>query len=193
MTAAAGIGAVVLAAGKGRRIGTAKLRLLAGGETFLHRCDRLARSGGANPVLCVVSTKEAAWAAAEVPGARVVVNGDDEADMLSSVQVGLGAIGACAGVVILPVDHPFVNGETIRLLIAAAQDDVGSVFKPAFNGRSGHPVLVPQAMFPAILGADRGATLREILRASGFVLRHVAVDDASVLRNINTAGDLISE
>ncbi len=190
---ASGIGAIVLAAGKGRRIGTPKLRLLTGGETFLHCCDRLARSGGADPVLCVVSPDEAAWAAAEVPEARVVVNENKEADMLSSIQVGLNVAGACAGVVILPVDHPFVNGDTVRLLVTAAKDDTGSVFKPAFNGRSGHPVLIPQALFPAILGADRGATMREIISASGILLRNLDVDDAGILRNINKVDDLISE
>jgi molybdenum cofactor cytidylyltransferase len=190
---AAGIGTIVLAAGKGRRIGTAKLRLLAGDESFLHRCVRIAHASGADPVYCVVSFADAVWAAGEVPDARVLVNADESGDMLSSVRVGLGAFSDAAGALVLPVDHPFVLENTLKRLIAAGEARRGLVVKPTFNGRAGHPVLVPRGLFPAILDAESGTTLRAIINESGIPLHYVDVDDASVLRNVNTPDDLISE
>ncbi|HQG45391.1 MAG TPA: NTP transferase domain-containing protein, partial [bacterium] len=58
----AAIGAVILAAGSGRRIGTPKLRLEAAGRSYLELIlDRLGEAEIA-PVACVVAADQSAWA-----------------------------------------------------------------------------------------------------------------------------------
>ena len=184
------IGALVLAAGKGRRIGTAKLRLSTGGETFLYRCVRMLRAAGADVVAGVVSPEERAWAVAEVPGTPFVNNPSDAGDMLSSVRVGMDLVSSCRSVVILPVDHPCVQAETVRRLVAAGRCEGDAVIKPLFQGRAGHPVLIPRTLFARVIASGEGDTLRTIIAASGVPVTRLAVDDPGVLRNINTPGDL---
>lgn len=184
----AGIGAVVLAAGKGNRIGIAKLRLMTGGETYLARSVRIL--SGASPVVCIVSPEEAAWAMAAVPHARIITASSQAGAMLSSVQLGVEALISCYGAIILPVDHPAVQERTVGRLIEAGLRGTDAVVKPFYRDRAGHPILVPRSIFPAILSAPAQRTLREVIAMSGIRVDRVEVDDPGVLKNVNTLTDL---
>jgi CTP:molybdopterin cytidylyltransferase MocA len=184
------IGALVLAAGKGTRIGTAKLRLSTGGESFLHRCVRTLHAAGVDVVAGVVSPEERAWAIAEVPGTPLMSNPSDSGDMLSSVRLGLELVTSCKSVVILPVDHPCVQAETVKKLVAAGRSEGDAVIKPSYQGRAGHPVLIPRTLFARVLSSGDRDTLHTIIAASGVPVTRVVVDDPGVLRNINTPEDL---
>lgn len=186
------IGGLVLAAGAGRRFGMPKLRLTAATESYLRRCVRILSSAGAGRVACVVSPAEAAWAAGEVPGVRLIVNASGSDTMLSSVRLGVDALASHAGILLMPVDHPHVKEETVRLLVEAAIREPGSVIKPVHGGAAGHPIVVPREAVPAIRAANDHDTLRGIIAASKLPIRLLDVDDPGVLQNINTAGDLNS-
>ena len=188
----AGHGALVLAAGKGTRVGTAKLRLTVGGETFLRRSVRLLRAAGIVDIVCVVSLEEAAWAAGEIPDVEILANRAVTGDMLSSVRLGMGALSTCRGLLILPVDHPCVSERTVLTLLDAGRTDDERVIKPVHNGQAGHPILLPHSIFRSVLESNGKNTLREIIAASGLSVLHVAVDDPGILRNINTRDDLSS-
>jgi CTP:molybdopterin cytidylyltransferase MocA len=188
-----GVSGLVLAAGVGRRIGRAKLRLTEGNASFLHRCVHALSGADVADVLCVVSPEEAGWAAAEVPTARVVLNATGSSAMISSVRIGVAALQSRQAIVILPVDHPDVASGTIRLILAAAAGHPGVVVKPVYRGRAGHPVLVPNAVFAPILASRDDDTLREILASAGGAALRVEVDDPGVLRNVNAPGDLESQ
>jgi molybdenum cofactor cytidylyltransferase len=187
-----GVSGLVLAAGMGQRVGMAKLRLTVRDETYLHRCVGTLRAAGTSDVVCVVSPDEAGWAATEVPGAHIVVNPTGSAAMISSVRVGIAALHWRDGVVIMPVDHPDVRSATIHHLLEAAGRNPGSLIKPVCDGNAGHPILVPHAMFAAILASGEHETLREMVAASGINIIRIEVNDRGVLRNVNTTGDLES-
>ena len=187
-----GFGALVLAAGKGTRVGTAKLRLAVGGETFLRRSVRTLRGAGVDDIVCIVSQEEAAWAVEEIPDVEVLANHAVTGDMLSSVRLGIGALASCRGVLILPVDHPCVAERTVLALLEAGCGEEESVIKPVYHDQAGHPVLLPRALFRWVLAAEEGGTLRTIIAASGVSVLHLAVDDPGVLTNINTRDDLSS-
>jgi molybdenum cofactor cytidylyltransferase len=187
-----GYGALVLAAGKGTRAGAAKLRLTIGGETFLHRSVRILRTAGVDDIVCVVSQEEAAWAVGEISHAEILVNLSAAGDMLSSVRLGIEALCSCRGVLVLPVDHPCVAERTLTRLLEAGRQDEESVVKPVQGDQTGHPILLPRAMFRAVLASEEGDTLRGIIAASQLNVTYVPVDDPGVLRNINTRDDLSS-
>src|SRR5262245_58361140 len=90
------IGAVILAAGAGTRLGgVAKALLAIGGRTFLARIVAAAREVGTEDIVVVVASPhgDAVAAAARELGARVVVNPLPERGMASSVAGGFGALG----------------------------------------------------------------------------------------------------
>jgi len=196
-SAGGAVGAVILAAGLGRRMGGRPKALIdLDGRTFLERVAGACREGG-----CA-----AAWAVTnpEVPGIeelaatlalRTVPNPDWSRGMFSSVVEGLrDALAArprCAGFLIFPVDHPRVRGETVaELLESFAVRPARTWVRPGYQGRGGHPVVVDTASAETLTAMDPGMTLREALEAAGLTPFTVPVDDPGVLRNVNTPADL---
>jgi molybdenum cofactor cytidylyltransferase len=136
------VGAIVLAAGAGRRIGRGPKALLSiDGVTFLERCVTTCREVGCEPVWVVVRPDfpELVALAASLP-VQVVVNNDPERGMFSSVRCGLSnAISPnLERFVLYPVDHPRVSATTIRQISNALHSEAWVV--PRFEGQSGHPI-----------------------------------------------------
>src|SRR6266536_1406787 len=111
------IHALVLAAGRGSRMGGPKALLQMEGETFLARVARLLRRPGVGAVTAVLGYDAARVAreAAVPPGVELVVNERYDEGMLTSLLLGLDAAEArqADAVLVHPVDHPLVATETI--------------------------------------------------------------------------------
>lgn len=183
--------AVILAAGRGSRIGMPKHRIVTPDGTFLQMTIRLARSAGCSPVLCVLAADEAAHGpAGNSDSVTVVVNPDPARGMLSSIREALAVLAATEGIMVFPVDHPYVTVPTVVRLLEHVATHPHAVVKPEYGGRGGHPVYIPAFLFPALAGAGEGATLRTVIAASRVPVIRVPVDDEAVVRNINTPGDL---
>lgn len=169
VTAAVQIGAVILAAGGGRRLGGRPKALLThGGGLLIERAVRTARAGGCAEVVVVLGAEAAeVRRRADLTGCVVAVNQDWETGMGSSLRAGLAALSAsCGAAVILLVDQPFVTSEAVRTVIAAGAE----VAAATYAGRRGHPVLIAARHWPEASAAavgDRGAR--------DFLARHEVV------------------
>ncbi len=119
----------------------------------------------------------------------LLVNPHPALGMFSSVQIGVKALQACRGLFIIPVDHPFVMLPTYLQLKQAFQHHPDAVIKPAFQGRPGHPIVLPHFTFAAVLTAQPGTCLREVLLSVHMRRITLAVNDKGILRNINEPGD----
>jgi len=188
------VAAVILAAGKGRRMGIGKHKLQIGARTFLQKAVETSVCGGLSPVICVVAPDEHAEVAALFDNTvSVVVNPDADRGMLSSVIEGIRHAGDCRAALVLPVDHPFVRPETLLDLLRRSANSPGYFIKPVYRGRGGHPVVIPASAFGVILKASPSLTLREVIAESGIPVDRIEVKDKGVLRNINTFEDLHEE
>jgi CTP:molybdopterin cytidylyltransferase MocA len=123
-----------------------------------------------------------------IDGLAVVVLPEAGLDMFGSLRIGLGRFPEVSGwrkVAILPVDHPLVRPEAVKIL--AGTDGRGVI--PSFKGKHGHPICLDRDVVSAISrGELTGPTLREILRTIGAV--DVEVDDPGVVANCNTPAAL---
>jgi CTP:molybdopterin cytidylyltransferase MocA len=183
--------AIVLAAGRGTRVGGPKALLRVGGETFLARAARVLRRPGVQAVVAGLG-----HAAARVrteaglgPEVRLVVNEAYDGGMLTSIVAGLAAAeGDGADAVLLhPVDHPLVDPATVDRVIAALA--AGAVIAvPSDGRRRGHPAGFARAAWDALRAApaDRGA--RAVLAAHPEWIVHVE-GDPGALEGINTPED----
>jgi CTP:molybdopterin cytidylyltransferase MocA len=184
-----GIAALLLAAGRSRRMGAGRLKQLLpyGDRTAVRRCVDSLREAGVERVVAVVAPREELRAAFAGLSARLVENPDPESDMRTSVHLGLGALGADAGAVLICLaDHPLVRPATIRALAAEHAAHPGTILAPAWRGRRGHPVLFPRA---ALNGVAAGLTLREARDAWPGGVREVGVDDEGVVVDVDTPQD----
>jgi CTP:molybdopterin cytidylyltransferase MocA len=169
-------------------MGGPKWRAEIAGRTFLDRIVQALREAGVAKVVGVVGAGFAAEVECRFPDLKLVVNDRPSDGMLSSVRLGLAELLPVGGALIVPVDHPLVRSETYAALVARFGREPDTVIKPAFGGRSGHPILVPQILFATIRGTGGGGSLREVIESSGVSQVRLPCDDAGILANINTPG-----
>ncbi|HLU40140.1 MAG TPA: NTP transferase domain-containing protein [Planctomycetota bacterium] len=176
---------MIVAAGRGRRMGGDKALLDLNGEPAIAHAVGACRGGGARRVVVV----RAAGADPLPADLDVeVVEADQGAEMIDSIRAGLRALAGCAAAVLFPVDHALASAATVRALVRRLRAAERPAFVlPLYDGRPGHPIAVPAALFDAVL--DPGtATLRDVVRAAP--VDTVAVRDPWVLRDLDTPEDL---
>lgn len=183
------LAAIVLAAGRGQRMGIPKLFLSFGGQTFLAAIRDRLQGLGLDAVVTVIAAEHRERLGAE-PG-MLVVNPHPERGMISSVYAGIHACSAAEGYLLIPVDHPYVERDTYRRLIAEFALRPEAVIKPLHGGQGGHPVIIPAAVAKQVPDADVAGGLESLLRALDVTVCRVAVEDPGVIRNINFPTDIV--
>ena len=182
------LGAVVVAAGRSRRMGAEKVLLPFGDSTVLGTVlETLAGAGvyGASTVVVVRPGLAGADPILAAAGARGVVNREPDAEMMSSIRLGIEALPpALDAFFVWPADHPAVSVETVRLL--ASRADAALALIPTWNGRRGHPALVGRDLRAAAVACPDEGGLRELWRARAEAVREIAVEDPGVVANADT-------
>jgi CTP:molybdopterin cytidylyltransferase MocA len=183
---------LVLAAGGGRRFGGAKALVDFDGERLVDRAVRVLRTAGCEPVLVVLGAQAAeVCRSAQLAEAIVVVNDGWERGMGSSLGCGLRALadlGATA-VAISLVDQPGLTSDAVRRVAAAASE--GRPARATYEGRPGHPVVLPATVWSDVTAAatgDEGA--RAWFTAHAEEVVQVACDDLGNDLDIDTVADL---
>ncbi len=184
--------ALVPAAGSASRFGGGKLLVTVNGTPLLDRPIGAILDGGIDDVV-VILPPGAAWQNTirllEDKRVGTEVNPDPSRGMFSSIQVGLQALSE-APIAVLPGDMPFVRGETVRELIDVAVR-THAIVSPCYNGRRGHPVMLPLDLREAILAAPATATLNDVLRPHAARFVNIDVTDRGVLRDVDVVEDLV--
>jgi molybdenum cofactor cytidylyltransferase len=142
------IGAVLLAAGEGRRMGgVAKPLIRLQGVPLISR--QLVALSGAGVDEVVVVTGHARHAIEEQVRSYVVTLAHNEAHadgQQGSVRVGLAALsGSFDAVIIMPADQPLIGASDLTELIGAFKKrPAGHVVVPVVNGQRGNPEFTPR-------------------------------------------------
>ena len=186
------LGAVILAAGAGTRLGgLAKALLRTDDETYLARIARIARLAGTSKFVTVVGRPHGHQVgdAARALELDVVVNPLPERGMATSIALGFAAISHydLDAAWLWPVDHPNVELRTLEAL--AASLGANEVAQPRYDSRGGHPPLIARSLWAKLAACGNlpnGA--RDVI--SGASVVRVAVDDRAVIRDIDTPNDL---
>ncbi len=170
--------AVILAAGRGARMGSPKQLLPLDGRPLLqHVIDAAASAPLAGIVLVLGYAAEEIVAAIDLPpDAVVVVNPLWDDGQAASLRAGLDAIlESVHGALILLGDQPDVRTDAIRALAEAHAADPAPILRAAYRGRASHPVVLDRAVWPGVeaLRGDQGA--RALLAAHAGRVRLVEV------------------
>jgi CTP:molybdopterin cytidylyltransferase MocA len=176
---------VLLAAGRGRRMGGLKQLLPWAESTMVAAAfDALAGHCGAGMVLVVGADAEAVSAALSGRGFGVV-RGDSDAEQIESVRTGLRSALELPGVqrvFLHPADHPVIPAGVLDALLAGACAQTALI--PTYRGRGGHPVLIPAAIAASIVAQLRdqpGRGLRAFWESNPHLVRRVEFHDAPEL------------
>ena len=177
-------GALVLAAGEGRRFGGTKQLAELDGRPLLSYA--LAAVAGITPRVVVLGhAAEEIVAGVDLHGARPVLCPDFADGQAASLKCGIAALDTDAVLVVLG-DQPGITAAAIEAVIAAGGDE--DAVRATYDGVPSHPVLLrrPLLMRAGELHGDVG--FRDLLR--GARVREVEVGHLADPADIDTREEL---
>ena len=184
------IGGVVLAAGAGRRFGSAKQLAPYQGRPLLEHA-LLAMSGSALLDVRVVVLGANAGeilAAVERHGAEAVICSDWDAGQSASLRAGVAALAERVEAIVITLgDQPAIDPAAIDRVIGG-RDGRSVAVRATYGGRAGHPVLLERPLFDRVarLHGDQGA--RSLLEGAAVGL--VECGDLGADTDIDTPDQL---
>ena len=185
------LGCVIMASGLGRRFGGGKLLARLHGKPLLQYA--LDATGGLFARRVVVTRDPAAAALCRAQGVETVLHGLPSRS--DTVRLGLAALTApgeppLAGCLFCPADQPLLRRETVASLALCAACAPGPIWRPAWQGRPGAPVLFPAWAFAELAALPQGRGGGEVVRRHPERVRCVPVEDPAELLDIDRRQDL---
>lgn len=190
-------GGLLLAAGRSRRMGTAKIFLpwptASSKQTILDSAiDGLTLLIEGGP-LVVVTNHENRTAIARALHDRnvVLVEADGDQPMFNSIRTGLAAMRGRSpeldGIWLHPADHPEISAATRSALIRAIDMSPDCAVMPEHEERGGHPVWIPAAWITRLLDLNETTGgLRAVWERHPEQVRRIPVDDVTAVLDLDT-------
>jgi CTP:molybdopterin cytidylyltransferase MocA len=141
-------GALVLAAGEGRRFGATKqLAPLEGRPLLAHVVGHVRQVAALAPVVVVLGHDAEAVRAGvpELASVEVVVAKDWREGQAASLRCGIAALGDVDAAVVLLGDQPFITPQVIAAVLDAG-DGRHDAVRATYGGAPGHPVLLSRGL-----------------------------------------------
>jgi len=189
------VGAVLLAAGSGSRIGKRPKCLLELGGVPLIRRQLIALSGAGVDEVVVVLGHHAEWIEPVVQDFPVTLVRNPRPDdgIVSSQRIGLAALaGRLDAVIVALADQPLINAQDIAALIGAwkKRPAGSSVVFPQMGGQRGNPVIFGAEVREQILAGAADVGCRQWQAAHPDALAPFDTDNRRYRVDIDTPDDL---
>ncbi|HMF57871.1 MAG TPA: nucleotidyltransferase family protein [Pyrinomonadaceae bacterium] len=185
------VAAILLAAGRSRRMGAFKPLLPFGEKTVIETCIDNLRNAGVETIVVVVGHRaaEVHERLAHLP-LRFAVNEDAESEMGVSIARGAEQLpDEIESIFIALVDHPAVEPEVISFLLSERKRAGARLVVPAYKGRGGHPVLLDAGFREKLKHLDPERGLRLLFEAHREEVLRVPVASPYVARDMDTWED----
>src|SRR4030042_4710104 len=185
------ISAILLGAGKSKRMGEDKLSLPWGRETVLEHCFETLLRSKVQEVAVVLSLRKKGIKHLFLrPRVKIVMNPYSEKGMSTSIRRGIQMIHPNRqGILIALGDQPYLKTRTINALIHAFEKGREGIIIPSFQGRMGHPVIFHQKYRKELLNLKGDVGGRSIIERHLEDVRRVSVKSAGVVKDIDTWQD----
>jgi CTP:molybdopterin cytidylyltransferase MocA len=187
------VAAILLAAGRSRRMGAFKPLLPFGPQAVIESSVANLRAGGVTDIIVVIGHRgDEIREKLQTAGVTFVVNPDPDTSMATSIALGVGQVGEQIGAVLIaPADHPAIPGETIKLIVNEWEHGAALV-QPEYEGRGGHPVLVDRQYFDELLHLDPERGLRGFFERHRSEAHRLPVNSPFIARDMDTWEDYVA-
>lgn len=182
------LGCVILASGMGNRFGGNKLLATFRGEPLI--LPALRATEGIFLRRVVVTRHEEVAALCRERGIETVLHRKPLRS--DTVRLGLAAVGEVSGCLFCPGDQPLLRRETVETLALCAGEDPDSLWRPAYEGTPGAPVLFPSWTFPELNQLPEGCGGSYVVRKYPDRLRLLPISDGRELQDVDTPEELLA-
>lgn len=181
---------VIVAAGESTRMGRPKQLLTIGGRPLLQWVVDAAEGSSLDEVVVVtghaadevrttITLRRAIWAH----------NPQPERGTMSSLRVGVAAVGEAAAVMKLVCDQPEVTGDTIDQMTGAWDPGSHPAALASYRDGAGHPMLLAAGALAEVIEENGDRLLWDLVERDAAAVQWVAIDAPRPV-DINTAEDL---
>lgn len=172
--------AIVLAAGKSKRLGKPKALLDCGNKTLIQFIvDRLESLNLGVVVITNSDLKRSITKSLESNKATIIVP-ENTSHRTGNLITGLKAIKNPEKILVVPIDRPGWSLDTIKLLL-----NMDETCCPEFQGKGGHPLLICKEDLEKLSKTPIETPLNTI-----FVAKKISVMDSFLHLNIDTPQDI---
>ena len=179
------LGCILMASGLGRRFGGDKLLAEYRGRPLLDWA--LDATEGLFGRRVLVTRSEAAARLGRARGVPVLLHALPT--RAEALRLGLAEMLDTEGCLFCPCDQPRLRRATVSALCAAFEAEPGCIWRPAFEGQPGAPVLFPQWAFGELAALEQGGG-RAVAARHPDAVRTLAVTDPWELFDVDTREDL---
>jgi CTP:molybdopterin cytidylyltransferase MocA len=188
------VGAVLLAAGTGSRMGgVAKSLIRLQGVPLINR-QLIALSGaGVDEVVVVTGfARDAVEASISTFPVTLAYNADYALGQQSSVRVGLQALrGNFDAVLVVLADQPLLGAADLTELIAAFKKrPAGHVVVPVVGGQRGNPIVMDEVALADILASDTNLACRHLVERQPELVHVHASTNTRFVTDLDTLADM---
>ena len=188
------VGAVLLAAGTGSRMGgVAKSLIRLQGVPLINR-QLIALSGaGVDEVVVVTGfARDAVEASVSTFPVTLAHNADYALGQQSSVRVGLQALrGNFDAVLVVLADQPLLGAADLTELIAAFKKrPAGHVVVPVVDGQRGNPIVMDEVALADILASDTNLGCRHLVERQPELVHVHTSANTRFVTDLDTLADL---
>jgi len=183
--------AVILAAGRSTRMEQFKPLLPIGNKPVIERCLSMFKNAGIRDMRVVIGhLKDQMEPVLKKAGAGIIVNRNDSPEMFSSVCAALKDLEAeVQSIALLPGDVPLVRPWTVYYLLKKHAENPQHILVPGFQGKRGHPVIIPEAFFGLIRSWDGHDGLRGVFKSLSDHIMDIPVGDANIRFDMDSPED----
>jgi len=134
---------------------------------------------------------------------EIVINPDWENGQLSSIQAALRSLRATGqmanegttqgtdGLLLCLIDHPLISGALVNELIQQFYATRGKIVLPKYEGRRGHPVIFPAALYEELMRAPMDKGARAVVWAHAADVLEVPTNEEGCILNLNDPETLL--
>jgi len=189
------VGAVVLAAGEGSRLGgVPKCMLRLQGVPLINRHLVALSGGGIDEVVVVTGFHHAEIEpAVEAFPVTIVRNPNPEAGQQSSVRLGLEALGPRFDVILIVLaDQPLLSSAEFTELISAFKKRPSgtAILYPEVKGQRGNPVIFSGEVIADLLATQKAIGCRKFMDDHPEIVHKYVTDNDRFILDVDTPEDL---
>lgn len=182
------ISAIILASGYSKRMGKNKLLLEFKGKPLIqYTLDTVFQCNFLEAFL--IAREEEIETMGNEHHIKVIKNENAHRGISESIKLGVKAAGETEGYMFFNCDQPFLNKETVEILVKEFKKHSHCIIIPLCKGKRGSPVVFPYMYKEDFLALQGDVGGKVVINKNLHRVKYVEVEDGMSLLDVDTEED----